>query len=125
MVHSSEDWQAAFGFQPEPLQTNCPAHKPSPSNSPSVSFNPDDYIDGEVYNNSRFTAMAENAAVFTTSFLTDSPASKFMADFQQNSLRQRLVLQVIITDNLLRTINWSCILLYIFRHNRIKKIVIT
>ncbi|XP_046629957.1 uncharacterized protein LOC124310202 isoform X2 [Neodiprion virginianus] len=92
-VHSSEDWQAAFGFQPEPSQTNLPTHKPSPSSSPGVSFNPEEFIDGEVFTNSRYATLAENATVFATNFLTDSPASKFMADFQQNSLRQRLVMQ--------------------------------
>ncbi|XP_012267573.2 TPR-containing protein DDB_G0280363 isoform X2 [Athalia rosae] len=92
-VHSSEDWQAAFGFQPEASQANSATHKPSPSTSPSISFNPEEYMDGEIYANSRCAALAENATSFASSFLTDSPASKFMADFQQNSLRQRLVMQ--------------------------------
>lgn len=125
-VHSSEDWQAAFGFQPESLQTNSATHKPSPSSSPGVSsFNPDDFIDGEVYTNSRYATLAENATVFATSFLTDSPASKFMADFQQNSLRQRLVMQVFVPNSFQSYEPFAHVLyLPVYRLNKIKKIVI-
>ncbi|XP_015602796.1 uncharacterized protein LOC107271372 isoform X3 [Cephus cinctus] len=92
-VHSSEDWQAAFGFQPESTRSNHVARKSSPTGSPGVNFN-EDFIDGEVYTNSQFTAnITGNTATFTSSILVNSPASKFMADFQQNSLRQRLTMQ--------------------------------
>ncbi|KAG7190066.1 hypothetical protein KM043_006207 [Ampulex compressa] len=93
MVHSSEDWQAAFGFQPESSRTNHIVQKSSPSNSPGVTFNSEGFVDKEVYPNTQYTPLAESSGSFKSSLLVNSPASKFMADFQQNSLQQRLALQ--------------------------------
>nr|XP_034179336.1 putative uncharacterized protein DDB_G0271606 isoform X3 [Osmia lignaria] len=92
-VQSSEDWQAAFGFQPESSRTNHVVQKSSPSSSPGVTFNSDGFVDEEVYTNLQYTTLSESSATFTSSLLVNSPASKFMADFQQNSLQQRLALQ--------------------------------
>ncbi|XP_043265525.1 RNA polymerase II degradation factor 1 isoform X3 [Colletes gigas] len=92
MVQSSEDWQAAFGFQPEPSRTNH-VQKSSPSSSPGVTFSSEGFVDEEVYSNLQYTALSEQSGTFTSSLLVNSPASKFMADFQQNSLQQRLALQ--------------------------------
>lgn len=94
-VHSSEDWQAAFGFQPEPTRTNHLLSKSSPSESPSVTFNSEGFVDEEVYINAPYTTtLTESSNTFTPNLLVNSPASKFMADFQQNSLQQRLNMQV-------------------------------
>lgn len=93
MVHSSEDWQAAFGFQPETSRANHVVQKSSPPSSPGVTFNSEGFVDEEVYNNPQYTALSESSGTFTSSLLVNSPASKFMADFQQNSLQQRLALQ--------------------------------
>ncbi|XP_043517759.1 putative mediator of RNA polymerase II transcription subunit 12 isoform X4 [Frieseomelitta varia] len=93
MVQSSEDWQAAFGFQPETSQTNHVVQKSSPSSSPGVTFNSEGFVDEEVYTNLQYTTLSEPSSTFTSSLLVNSPASKFMADFQQNSLQQRLALQ--------------------------------
>ncbi|XP_054005233.1 probable serine/threonine-protein kinase tsuA isoform X3 [Hylaeus anthracinus] len=92
MVQSTEDWQAAFGFQPEQSRTNH-VQKSSPSSSPGVTFNSEGFVDEEVYNNLQYTTLSESSGTFTSSLLVNSPASKFMADFQQNSLQQRLALQ--------------------------------
>lgn len=94
IVQSSEDWQAAFGFQPETSQTNHVVQKSSPSSSPGVNFNSEGFVDEEVYANLQYTTLSEPSGTFTSSLLVNSPASKFMADFQQNSLQQRLALQV-------------------------------
>lgn len=94
IVQSSEDWQAAFGFQPETSQTNHVVQKSSPSSSPGVTFNSEGFVDEEVYTNLQYTTLSEPSSTFTSSLLVNSPASKFMADFQQNSLQQRLALQV-------------------------------
>lgn len=93
-VHSSEDWQAAFGFHPESTRSNHIVRKISPSNSPRVTFNSEDFAEEEVYNNSQYNAISESSGTFATNLLVNSPASKFMADFQQNSLQQRLAMQV-------------------------------
>ncbi|XP_068978117.1 myb-like protein P isoform X2 [Bombus flavifrons] len=93
IVQSSEDWQAAFGFQPETSQTNHVVQKSSPSSSPGVNFNSEGFVDEEVYANLQYTTLSEPSGTFTSSLLVNSPASKFMADFQQNSLQQRLALQ--------------------------------
>nr|XP_033324603.1 protein kinase 4 isoform X2 [Megalopta genalis] len=93
MVQSSEDWQAAFGFPPETSRTNHVVQKSSPSSSPGVTFNSDGFVDEEVYNNLQYTTISEPSASFTSNLLVNSPASKFMADFQQNSLQQRLAMQ--------------------------------
>lgn len=95
-VHSSEDWQAAFGFQPESTRTNHLISKSSPSESPSVTFNSEGFVDEEVYINAPYTTtLTESSSdTFTPNLLVNSPASKFMADFQQNSLQQRLNMQV-------------------------------
>jgi len=96
-VHSSEDWQAAFGFQPEPTRTNHLISKSSPSESPNVTFNSEGFVDEEVYINAPYntTTLTESSSnTFTPNLLVNSPASKFMADFQQNSLQQRLNMQV-------------------------------
>lgn len=94
-VHSSEDWQAAFGFQPESSRTNHLIPKSSPPESPSVTFNSEGFVDEEVYINAPYTtALTESSSdTFTPNLLVNS-ASKFMADFQQNSLQQRLNMQV-------------------------------
>ncbi|XP_078052930.1 CCR4-NOT transcription complex subunit 4 isoform X2 [Augochlora pura] len=93
MVQSSEDWQAAFGFPPETSRTNHVVQKSSPSSSPGVTFNSDGFVDEEVYSNLQYTTISEPSASFTSNLLVNSPASKFMADFQQNSLQQRLAMQ--------------------------------
>ncbi|XP_033324603.2 CCR4-NOT transcription complex subunit 4 isoform X2 [Megalopta genalis] len=93
MVQSSEDWQAAFGFPPETSRTNHVVQKSSPSSSPGVTFNSDGFVDEEVYTNLQYTTISEPSASFTSNLLVNSPASKFMADFQQNSLQQRLAMQ--------------------------------
>ncbi|XP_047358522.1 putative general negative regulator of transcription C16C9.04c isoform X5 [Vespa velutina] len=92
-VHSSEDWQAAFGFHPESTRSNHIVRKISPSNSPRVTFNSEDFAEEEVYSNSQYNAISESSGTFATNLLVNSPASKFMADFQQNSLQQRLAMQ--------------------------------
>jgi len=89
-VHSSEDWQAAFGFQTESSRTNHIIPKSSPSDSPRVTFN-ENFVDTDVYINVPYTTtLTESSGTFTPSLLVNSPASKFMADFQQ----QRLNIQV-------------------------------
>ncbi|XP_061941370.1 TPR-containing protein DDB_G0280363 isoform X6 [Apis cerana] len=93
MVQSNEDWQTAFGFQPETTQTNHVIQKSSPSSSPGVTFNSEGFVDEEVYTNLQYTSLSEPSGTFTSSLLVNSPASKFMADFQQNSLQQRLAMQ--------------------------------
>lgn len=95
-VQTSEDWQAAFGFQPESSRTNHVISKPSPTDSSRVTFNSEGFVDEEVYINApNTTTLAElSSSTITTNFLANSPASKFMADFQQNSLQQRLNMQV-------------------------------
>ncbi|XP_012284269.1 uncharacterized protein LOC105701780 isoform X2 [Orussus abietinus] len=93
-VHSSEDWQAAFGFQPESSRSNHEVHRTSPASSPGMPFNGEDFVNEEVYANSRYTTLTSDSAVsFVSSLPANSPASKFMADFQQNSLQQRLAMQ--------------------------------
>ncbi|XP_020292097.1 alpha-protein kinase 1 isoform X2 [Pseudomyrmex gracilis] len=94
-VQTSEDWQAAFGFQPESSRTNHVISKPSPTDSPRVTFNSEGFVDEEVYINApSTTTLAElSSSTITSNFLANSPASKFMADFQQNSLQQRLNMQ--------------------------------
>ncbi|XP_066582625.1 uncharacterized protein Cnot4 [Prorops nasuta] len=92
-VHSSEDWQAAFGFQPESSRANHVTQKSSPPASPDVSFHSEGFAGEEVYNSSQYTTLTECSENFTTSLLINSPASKFMADFQQNSLQHRLTRQ--------------------------------
>ena len=95
IVHTSEDWQAAFGFQPESSRTNHLIPKSSPSESPSVTFNSEGFVDEEVYINAPYTTLTESSSdTFTPNLIVNSPASKFMADFQQNSLQQRLNMQV-------------------------------
>lgn len=94
MVQSSEDWQAAFGFQPESSRTNHAVQKSSPSSSPGVTFNSEGFVDEEAYTNLQYATLSEPSGTFTPNMLVNSPASKFMADFQQNSLQQRLALQV-------------------------------
>lgn len=95
-VHSSEDWQAAFGFQPESSRTNHIISKSSPTDSPRVTFNSEGFVDEEVYINAPYTATLTepSTGTFTSNLLVNSSASKFMADFQQNSLQQRLNIQV-------------------------------
>ncbi|KAL6264103.1 hypothetical protein P5V15_004181 [Pogonomyrmex californicus] len=94
-VHSSEDWQAAFGFQPESSRTNHILSKSSSSDSPRVTFNSESFVEEEVYINAPYTATLTepSSGTFTANLLVNSPASKFMADFQQNSLQQRLNIQ--------------------------------
>ncbi|XP_011882356.1 PREDICTED: alpha-protein kinase 1 isoform X2 [Vollenhovia emeryi] len=94
-VHSSEDWQAAFGFQPESTRANHIISKSSPTDSPRVTFNSEGFVEEEVYMNAPYTAtLAEpSSGTFTSNLLVNSSASKFMADFQQNSLQQRLNIQ--------------------------------
>ena len=97
-VYSSEDWQAAFGFQTE-LPTRSSIHitpkSNSPAPSPRIPFSTDNFIDDETYTNTQFnTALSENSTSIASSLLANTPASKFMAEFQQNSLQQRLSLQV-------------------------------
>ncbi|XP_012235204.1 protein kinase 4 isoform X2 [Linepithema humile] len=94
-VHSSEDWQAAFGFQPESSRTNHIIPKSSPSDSPRVTFN-ENFVDADVYVNVPYTTTLteSSSGTFTSNLLVNSPTSKFMADFQQqNSLQQRLHMQ--------------------------------
>ncbi|XP_071633598.1 uncharacterized protein Cnot4 isoform X1 [Temnothorax longispinosus] len=93
-VHSSEDWQAAFGFQPE-SRTNHIISKSSPTDSPGVTFNSEGFVDEEAYINAPYTAALTepSSGTFTSNLLVNSSASKFMADFQQNSLQQRLNIQ--------------------------------
>lgn len=94
-VHSSEDWQAAFGFQPESTRTNHVVPKSSPD-SPRATFN-ENFVDTDVYINVPYTTTLteSSSGTFTSNLLVNSPASKFMADFQQqNSLQQRLNMQV-------------------------------
>ncbi|XP_036145867.1 putative uncharacterized protein DDB_G0286901 isoform X2 [Monomorium pharaonis] len=95
IVHSSEDWQAAFGFQPESSRTNHIISKSSPTESPRVTFNSESFVDEEVYINAPYTTTLteSSSGTFTSNLLVNSPASKFMADFQQNSLQQRLNIQ--------------------------------
>jgi len=95
-VHSSEDWQAAFGFQPESSRTNHVIPKSSPSDSPRVTFNSESFVDEEVYIGAPYTTTITESSpgTFTSNLLVNSPASKFMADFQQNTLQQRLNMQV-------------------------------
>ncbi|KAL0113093.1 hypothetical protein PUN28_012364 [Cardiocondyla obscurior] len=92
-VHSSEDWQAAFGFQPESSRTNHIITKPSPTDSPRVTFNSEGFVDEEVYINAPYTAALTepSSGTFTSNLLVNSSTSKFMTDFQQNSLQQRLI----------------------------------
>lgn len=94
-VHSSEDWQAAFGFQPESSRTNHIISKSSPTDSPRVTFNSEGFVDEEVYINAPYTATLTepSTGTFTSNLLVNSSASKFMADFQQNSIQQRLNIQ--------------------------------
>lgn len=94
-VHSSEDWQAAFGFHLESSRTNHIISKSSPTDSPRV-FNSEGFVDEEVYINAPYTGTLteSSSGTFTPNLLVNSPASKFMADFQQNSLQQRLNIQV-------------------------------
>ena len=91
-VYSSEDWQAAFGFQNESTQTARFTAKSNRVNTPRVPFHSDDFVIEDAYNNSQYSS--SNSTPFLPNMLVNSPASKFMADFQQNSLQQRLVMQV-------------------------------
>jgi len=95
-VHSSEDWQAAFGFQPESSRTNHIIVKSSSTDTSRVPFNSEGFADEEVYINAPYTvALTEpSSSTFTSNLLVNSSASKFMADYQQNSLQQRLNIQV-------------------------------
>jgi hypothetical protein len=98
-VYSSEDWQAAFGFQTELSRSSLHVSpKSSPSPSPRISFSNEDFIDAEeAYTSaSQFnSSISDNpASSIASSLLANTPASKFMADFQQNSLQQRLAMQV-------------------------------
>ncbi|EGI62542.1 PREDICTED: alpha-protein kinase 1 isoform X1 [Acromyrmex echinatior] len=93
-VHSSEDWQAAFGFQPESSRTNHIIVKSSSTDTSRVPFNSEGFADEEVYINAPYTvALTEPSSTFTSNLLVNSSASKFMADYQQNSLQQRLNIQ--------------------------------
>ncbi|KYQ47301.1 CCR4-NOT transcription complex subunit 4 [Trachymyrmex zeteki] len=94
-VHSSEDWQAAFGFQPESSRTNHIIVKSSSTDSSRVPFNSEGFADEEVYINAPYTAALTepSSGTFTSNLLVNSSASKFMADYQQNSLQQRLNIQ--------------------------------
>jgi len=96
LVHSSEDWQAAFGFQPESSRTNRIISKSSPTDSPRVTFNSEGFVDEEVYINAPYTTTLTepSSGTFTSNLLVNSSTSKFMADYQQNSLQQRLNIQV-------------------------------
>ncbi|XP_063994792.1 uncharacterized protein LOC135172557 isoform X1 [Diachasmimorpha longicaudata] len=92
-VHSTEDWQAAFGFQPEKRQSNHQASlvpPQSPTASPSVPFSADNFLDDEDYLDPQYSKLSDYDPSI---IITSTPASKFMADFQQNSLQQRLSLQ--------------------------------
>ena len=91
-VYSSEDWQAAFGFQNESSQTARFMAKSNRVNMPRVPFHSEDFLVEDTYTNSQYPSA--NSTNFVSNFLVNSPASKFMADFQQNSLQQRLVMQV-------------------------------
>lgn len=95
-VYSSEDWQAAFGFQTDLTRSIHITPKSSSSPSPRISFSTEDFIDEETYTNSQFNAsLTENqTSNIASSLLANTPASKFMAEFQQNSLQQRLSMQV-------------------------------
>ncbi|XP_017886390.1 putative uncharacterized protein DDB_G0271606 isoform X4 [Ceratina calcarata] len=59
----------------------------------TTSVPPTSLTDEEVYTNLQYTTLSEPSGSFTSSLLVNSPASKFMADFQQNSLQQRLAMQ--------------------------------
>lgn len=89
-VYSSEDWQAAFGFQNESPQPNRFINKPNRINTPRVPFHSEDFIVDDTYTNSQYPS---NSSTIVSNILVNSSATKFMADFQQNSLQQRLVMQ--------------------------------
>ncbi|XP_033213310.1 alpha-protein kinase 1 isoform X2 [Belonocnema kinseyi] len=90
-VYSSEDWQAAFGFQNESSQAARSMAKSNRVNMPRVPFHSEDFLVEDTYTNSQYPC--SNSTTFVSNLLVNSPASKFMADFQQNSLQQRLVMQ--------------------------------
>ncbi|KAJ8681844.1 hypothetical protein QAD02_017636 [Eretmocerus hayati] len=99
-VYSSEDWQAAFGFQTELTRSSLHlSPKSSSSPSPRISFGNDDFI---IDADADFSGITFEAAItdsttannIASSLLANAPsASKFMADFQQNALHQRLAMQ--------------------------------
>lgn len=106
-VYSSEDWQAAFGFQNESSQTARFLSKPNRINTPRVPFHSEDFIVEDTYTNSQYPSNPSN---IVSNLLVNSSATKFMADFQQNSLQQRLVMQVTTTYNIHVVLNVSSII---------------
>ncbi|XP_057332683.1 uncharacterized protein DDB_G0283357 [Microplitis mediator] len=113
-VHSSEDWQAAFGFPVDKCRTNnlnnhqhqhqhhrhrtlSPA---SSSSSPSVvPFNTESLLSDEDYLDTQYSTTQSSKLHsnyirdHSSALINPTPASKFMADFQQNSCQQRLLMQ--------------------------------
>lgn len=101
-VYSSEDWQAAFGFQTAvgSSLTVLASPKSSPSPSPRISFSNEDFIDSEdqIYASSHFENNSHQNNI-ASSILANTSASKFtIPDLQQNSLQQRLAMQVLHLD---------------------------
>ena len=70
------------------------AKKPSPTGSPNVPFNAENFDEEDYLNTQYATNNVKSTRSFDQLHHVNSPASKFMADFQQNSLQQRLALQV-------------------------------
>lgn len=102
-VYSSEDWQAAFGFQTGvgSSLTVMASPKSSPSPSPQISFSNEDFIDSEdqIYSSSHFDDNSHKNNI-ASSLLANTSASKFtLSDLQHNSLQQRLAMQVLYLSN--------------------------
>lgn len=95
-VHSSEDWQAAFGFRNEPIRANHIVPQPNVTNLAVGPIDSEDFTEKEVFQNQQFSAMNENSNSIVSNLLMNSSTSKFMADFQQNSLHRKLAIQVLI-----------------------------
>lgn len=99
-VYSSEDWQAAFGFQTGvgSSLTVLGSPKTSPSLSPRISFSNEDFIDSEdqIYSSSHFDDNNSHQNNIASTLLANTSASKFtLPDLQHNSLQQRLAMQVL------------------------------
>lgn len=102
-VHSSEDWQAAFGFHNEPVRANNIVAQPTVTNVAVGPINSEEFAEKEVFQNRQFSAMNENSNSIVSNLLMNSSTSKFMADFQQNSLHRKLAIQVyLLTHNYLQ-----------------------
>lgn len=102
-VYSSEDWQAAFGFQTEMSRSSLHlSPKSSPAPSPRISFGNEDFIADteEAYTSvvgpfdSAISDPTPTNNIASSLLANTTVTSKFMAEFQQNSLQQRLAMQV-------------------------------